>query len=76
MQHYRIILKDHLGLGRQRDVTFFTLEAAEDFVNSLSREGTTCLYYVMVGQATVERYVVWSEYGRVASLEGNRRAAG
>ena len=39
MQRYRIILRDYLHLGRDRDVTFTDLKAAEEFVNTLSREG-------------------------------------
>ena len=59
------------------------LEAAEEFINSLSREGTVCVY-VVTGYndygpralTSVERYVVWNDRDRYAALEGNRRAAG
>lgn len=83
MQRYRIILKDYLHLGRDRDVTFMDLKSAEDFMNTLSREGTVCVY-VVTGYTdspyrvltSVERYVVWNDRDRYAALEGNRRAAG
>lgn len=83
MQHYRIILKDYLHLGRDRDVTFTALGAAENFVNTLSREGTVCVYVVSSYVehpyrvlSSVERYVVWNDRNRYAALEGNRQAAG
>lgn len=83
MQRYRIILKDYLHLGRDRDVTFMDLKSVEDFMNTLSREGTVCVY-VVTGYTdspyrvltSVERYVVWNDRDRYAALEGNRRAAG
>lgn len=83
MQLYRIILKDYLHLGRDRDVTFTDLKSAEDFMNTLSREGTVCVYVVSSYAehpfrvlTSVERYVVWNDRDRCAALEGNRRAAG
>ena len=83
MQRYRIILKDYLHLGRDRDVTFTELEAAEAFVNTLSMEGTVCVYVVSSyadapfrALVSVERYVVWNDRERYAALEGNLQAAG
>lgn len=83
MQRYRIILRDYLNLGRDRDVTFTALGETEEFINSLSREGTVCVY-VVTGYndygpralTYVERYVVWNDRARYAALEGNRQAAG
>lgn len=64
---YRIILNDNLGLGRDVDETFATLEEANAFVNTLSQIGTMCLYQVRSNTVTpdkrfvaVERYVVWN----------------
>lgn len=83
MQRYRIILRDYLHLGRDRDVTFTDLKAAEEFVNTLSREGTVCVYIVSSYVeapfrvlTSVERYVVWNDRDRHAALERNLQAAG
>lgn len=82
MQRYRIILRDYLHLGRDRDVTFTDLASAEEFVNGLSREGTVCVYVVSSYMehpyrtlTSVERYVVWNDRDRYAALE-NLHAAG
>ena len=64
---YRIILNDNLGLGRDVDETFATLEEANEFVNTLPQNGTMCLYQIRSNTTTpvkrfvaVERYVVWN----------------
>jgi hypothetical protein len=67
MNLYRIILNDNLGLRRDRDETFATLNEANEFVNTLPQNGTMCLYQIRSNTTTpdkrfvaVERYVVWN----------------
>lgn len=67
MNLYRIILNDNLGAGRDRDETFASLEEANDFVNGLPKERTTCIYQVRSNEHTpdhrfvaIERYTVWN----------------
>ena len=64
---YRIILKDNLNMGRDRDETFVSLRGARNFINSLPQYMTTCYYQIRSNEVTpdrsfqtVERYTVWN----------------
>lgn len=64
---YRIILKDNIGLGRDKDESFVDIRKAEEFINQLPMEMTTCIYMVRSNEIasgrvfqTVERHLVWN----------------
>lgn len=64
---YRIILKDNLRIGRDRDESFTDILNAEEFINQLPMEMTTCLYMIRSNETTagrlfqtIERHLVWN----------------